>query len=261
MKSLENSLSAAKNYADNFLRYDMLSELGHGSFTRVVKANDIKQEMHVALKLFSLTTQNHGIVKHCARELQALLNIQHPNIVKINNVYKLQTNHEFLIIVDQEYVNQDLRHLLKMPNKLNPAQVKKMIYEILKGLLYIHSMNLIHRDLKPSNILAGLDYTIKLCDFGLSRFISSKLKEDLVDDNIPDEKSEIIIAKTLYFPGSFTVGIHNHKIRKSGLAVKAAISHSKLTEIGMCISKPKLRQKSLFCKPTAFQICNAYYFI
>lgn len=43
-----------------------------------------------------------------------------------------------------------------------------------KALKYLHTGFIIHRDLKPSNILVNSNCTIKLCDFGLVRSISSK---------------------------------------------------------------------------------------
>jgi mitogen-activated protein kinase 15 len=44
-----------------------------------------------------------------------------------------------------------------------------ILYQILKGIKYLHSASVIHRDLKPSNILINSDCFIKICDFGLAR--------------------------------------------------------------------------------------------
>jgi mitogen-activated protein kinase 1/3 len=43
------------------------------------------------------------------------------------------------------------------------------MYQTLRGLLYIHSANVIHRDLKPSNILVNKNCDLKICDLGLAR--------------------------------------------------------------------------------------------
>lgn len=43
------------------------------------------------------------------------------------------------------------------------------MYQTLRGLLYIHSANVMHRDLKPSNILVNKNCDLKICDLGLAR--------------------------------------------------------------------------------------------
>lgn len=43
------------------------------------------------------------------------------------------------------------------------------LYQLLRGLKYIHSANVLHRDLKPSNLLLDSNCDLKICDFGLAR--------------------------------------------------------------------------------------------
>ncbi len=50
---------------------------------------------------------------------------------------------------------------------------KYVMYQVLKGIKYMHSGDLIHRDLKPSNILLDSDCLAKLADFGLARSVAS----------------------------------------------------------------------------------------
>lgn len=56
---------------------------------------------------------------------------------------------------------------------LKDVHIKFIIYQLAKALKYLHSGSLIHRDLKPSNILINSNCSIKLCDFGLVRSLSS----------------------------------------------------------------------------------------
>ena len=46
------------------------------------------------------------------------------------------------------------------------------MYQLLKGMKYLHSTELIHRDLKPSNLLLNSNCNLKICDFGLARSIA-----------------------------------------------------------------------------------------
>ena len=51
----------------------------------------------------------------------------------------------------------------------SPPQPSTSILQILKGLKYVHTANVLHRDLKPSNLLVTASCDLKICDFGLAR--------------------------------------------------------------------------------------------
>lgn len=56
-----------------------------------------------------------------------------------------------------------------------------IVYQILKGIKFLHSAQLIHRDLKPSNVLLNSDCHLKICDFGLARsLIADKEGSDMI---------------------------------------------------------------------------------
>lgn len=63
----------------------------------------------------------------------------------------------------------------RRPNKISRLQaisndhICYFLYQILRGLKYIHSANVLHRDLKPSNLLLNTTCDLKICDFGLAR--------------------------------------------------------------------------------------------
>ena len=63
---------------------------------------------------------------------------------------------------------------------LNEPEIKLLMRELLKTLVYLHQNNVVHRDLKLSNILIDEEFCIKLCDFGLSRIVERTMTSGVV---------------------------------------------------------------------------------
>jgi serine/threonine protein kinase len=61
---------------------------------------------------------------------------------------------------------------------MNTDHIKYLSYEIMKGLVYIHSKGIIHRDLKPLNILVNDNWEVKISDFGQSNVLTDKINKD-----------------------------------------------------------------------------------
>ncbi|KAE8726582.1 Mitogen-activated protein kinase 12 [Hibiscus syriacus] len=73
------------------------------------------------------------------------------------------------IYVIFELMESDLHQVIKANDDLTPEHHQFFLYQLLRGLKYIHAANVYHRDLKPKNILANADCKLKICDFGLAR--------------------------------------------------------------------------------------------
>ncbi|KAJ4904973.1 Mitogen-activated protein kinase 10 [Raphanus sativus] len=63
----------------------------------------------------------------------------------------------------------DLHNIINSNQELESLHYEFFLYQILCGLKYIHSANVLHRDLKPSNLLVNANCDLKICDFGLAR--------------------------------------------------------------------------------------------
>jgi mitogen-activated protein kinase 1/3 len=63
----------------------------------------------------------------------------------------------------------DMHKLIYSKQKLTDEHYQYFMYQLLRGVLYLHSANIMHRDLKPSNILVNMNCDLKICDFGLAR--------------------------------------------------------------------------------------------
>jgi mitogen-activated protein kinase 1/3 len=89
------------------------------------------------------------------------------DIIEPRDIYKFK---DLYIVI--EYVEADLKKVIKSTLALSELHVQVIIYNTLCALNWIHSAHVMHRDIKPSNILIDEDCRIKLCDFGLARSYS-----------------------------------------------------------------------------------------
>ena len=75
-------------------------------------------------------------------------------------------------MIVMEYIcGGDLLSFVRKRTKLNEITAKFIFRQIIEGLQYLHSQNIVHRDIKLDNILIDLTNTVKICDFGVSRLI------------------------------------------------------------------------------------------
>ena len=88
-------------------------------------------------------------------EVKCLIQLQHLNIVKLKEVIRSNRTEELYLLF--ELLQTDLHDLIKKRRKaempFSEAEIRFIIFSILRGLSYIHKRGFFHRDLKPENIL------------------------------------------------------------------------------------------------------------
>jgi mitogen-activated protein kinase 7 len=89
------------------------------------------------------------------------------------DILKPSSDHFDEIYLVQELMDADMHSILMSSQVLTDQHFQFFIYQILRGLKYIHSANVIHRDLKPGNLFVNSDCELKIGDFGLARGVSS----------------------------------------------------------------------------------------
>ena len=151
----------------NANKYTKTSKVGEGTYGVVYRAKDQKGQEIYALKKIRLQAEEEGIPSTAIREISLLKELNHKNIVKLYDV--LHTPKKLTLVF--EYVEQDLKKVIdgSNGNGLEIKTVKSYLYQLLKGIEYIHNHKVLHRDLKPQNLLVTKDGIIKIADFGLAR--------------------------------------------------------------------------------------------
>ena len=96
------------------------------------------------------------------KEIQSLLKLSHPNIVRLYEVCLEKNCLHFVF----EYLDLNVYQLMRERRKLFPEQmIRNIMFQALQGLAYMHKHNYLHRDLKPENLLCYHN-TVKIADFG-----------------------------------------------------------------------------------------------
>ena len=148
-------------------KYTRTSKLGEGTYGVVYRAKDQKGQEIYALKKIRLQAEEEGIPSTAIREISLLKELNHVNIVKL---YEVMHSVKKLTLVF-EYVEQDLKKVIDSTNGkgVEIKYIKSYLYQLLKGIDYIHKHKVLHRDLKPQNLLINKDNIVKIGDFGLAR--------------------------------------------------------------------------------------------
>lgn len=141
--------------------------LSLGTYGVVFRAKHKKTGQIVAMKKIRLENEDEGIPSTAIREISLLKELQHPNIVALQDVI-MEEKRLYLIF---EFLTYDLKKYLdKLEKKyMDEAQLKSFLYQILEAILFCHQRRILHRDLKPQNLLVQGDNIIKIADFGLGR--------------------------------------------------------------------------------------------
>ncbi|RKP09942.1 mitogen-activated protein kinase hog1 [Thamnocephalis sphaerospora] len=146
-------------------RYTDLQPVGMGAFGLVCSAQDQLTMQAVAIKKIMKPFSTPVLAKRTYRELKLLKHLKHENVISLSDIF-ISPQEDIYFVT--ELLGTDLHRLLTS-RPLEKQFIQYFLYQILRGLKYVHSAGVVHRDLKPSNILINENCDLKICDFGLAR--------------------------------------------------------------------------------------------
>ncbi|XP_050045761.1 cyclin-dependent kinase 5 [Dermacentor andersoni] len=147
-------------------KYEKLEKIGEGTYGTVFKAKNRETQEIVALKRVRLDDDDEGVPSSALREICLLKELKHKNIVRLHDV--LHSEKKLTLVF--EHCDQDLKKYFDSLNgEIDLEVVKSFMFQLLRGLAFCHSNNILHRDLKPQNLLINKNGELKLADFGLAR--------------------------------------------------------------------------------------------
>lgn len=140
--------------------YTLISKIGEGSFSEVLKVKDKKTGIFYAAKRLTKYYKNEEEVKN-SPELNTLRNLErHKNILSLIEVVFESSNGSLTLIFD--LMDQSLYDYIKNRKKtLSETKCKSFLFQMTQGLNHLHRSKIFHRDIKPENILIRKDPRFK----------------------------------------------------------------------------------------------------
>ncbi|KAI5889489.1 kinase-like protein [Schizophyllum commune H4-8] len=172
-------------------KYHILGFISSGTYGRVYKAQSHGDpgRLH-AIKKFKPDKEGDvitytGISQSAIREIALNREISHENVVSLREVI-LEDKSIYMVF---EYAEHDFlqvihHHSQTLRTPLPTSLLKSLTYQLLNGLLYLHSAHILHRDLKPANILITSNGVVKIGDLGLARLIHEPLQPLFAGDKV-----------------------------------------------------------------------------
>lgn len=158
---------------DIIFRWKQLRLLGAGAFGTVYLCVDLDTGKEMAMKCVETGAINTATLKEVEvlkREIQLYKTLKHERIVSYFGTW--QDNRSISIFMEY-MVGGSIHDKISKIGAFSEAEVSKYCRQILEGLAYLHSKNIIHRDIKGANILLDKSDNCKLADFGASRQIQT----------------------------------------------------------------------------------------
>ncbi|XP_074263346.1 mitogen-activated protein kinase homolog MMK2-like [Silene latifolia] len=182
-----NNFRGALTHGGRYIEYNLYGNLfqvsskyvppirpvGRGAYGIVCAAVNSETREEVAIKKISNAFDNRVDAKRTLREIKLLCHMSHDNVIAIRDVIRPPQKENFSdVYIVYELMDTDLHQIIRSNQSLTDDHCRYFLYQLLRGLKYVHSANVLHRDLKPSNLLMNANCDLKIGDFGLARTTS-----------------------------------------------------------------------------------------
>ncbi|KAL6323187.1 hypothetical protein AAG906_027467 [Vitis piasezkii] len=185
--SVEGNIRGVSTHGGRYVQYNVYGNLfevsrkyvppirpvGRGAYGIVCAAMNSETREEVAIKKIGNAFDNRIDAKRTLREIKLLRHMDHENVIVLKDIIRPPKRENFNdVYIVYELMDTDLHQIIRSNQPLNDDHCRYFLYQVLRGLKYVHSANVLHRDLKPSNLLLNANCDLKIGDFGLARTTS-----------------------------------------------------------------------------------------
>lgn len=183
----EGDVQGTPTYGGRYVKYNLFGHLfevsakyvpplrpiGRGAYGIVCAAVNSETGEEVAIKKVGNAFDNRIDGKRTLREIKLLCHMLHDNVIAIKDVIRPPQRENFAdVYIVYDLMDTDLNQIIRSSQPLTDEHCQYFLYQLLRGLKYVHSAGVLHRDLKPSNLFLNANCDLKIGDFGLARTTS-----------------------------------------------------------------------------------------
>ncbi len=250
--------------------YESLGPIGQPfGYQQQILANDTQRQRPVVIKTLSIKKDTPaGDICCFEREIRLLESLKHPTVPCYVDAVKVDDDAgKELVLVQSHLGGKTLEEQIAQGRTFSEAEIKAIAKQLLQGLIYLHSRELVHRDVKPSNIVVAATVAelgqATWLNLGTVQYIQAQRADALVGTYgyMPPEQigGQATFASDLYSLGAtlvyLTVGEHLKDLPHQGARVQFACSTARLSTnfqqwinwlIEPCVNhRPSSAQKAL----------------
>ncbi|XP_029660086.1 serine/threonine-protein kinase PLK4 [Formica exsecta] len=187
-------------FGEKIEEYEVLHPLGKGGYGSVYQAKCLRSGIDVAIKMIDKEKMyNTGMVDRVRQEVGIHSRLKHPAILELYTYFQ-DTNYVYLIL--ELCHNGELQRFLKAQGTkaLPEEHAARIIRQVVQGLLYLHSHQILHRDMSLSNLLLTKDMQVKIADFGLATQLTKPDEKHLTMCGTPNYISPEVAMRSSHGP-------------------------------------------------------------
>jgi len=198
IKQRASNLPGIQEDGFKLAKYNVGATIGKGAYAIVKLGAHIETGRRVAIKIYNKLKFTDPKKKACLdREIKIMKRMNHPNVVKLYEV--IDTPRQLFIIM--EFVKgQSLSGYIrsKKARKLPELECMRIFSQVVAGIEYCHSHNIIHRDIKMENVLLDECNNVKIIDFGFSICVNAVQRLKMFCGTPSYMTPEIVMKKDYY---------------------------------------------------------------
>lgn len=183
------------------LGYEIIKEIGKGSYAVVYKARRVSDDMPMACKVLDITISSRHQNLAAKNELFIMERVQHPHIIRLYKHFIIETQRSRLVYIFMQLAECESLsiYVRKSKNGLPEQECKRILAQITTAVNHMHGKGIAHRDLKMGNVLLNSKYECLVTDFGLSRVAFRRSKGKILSNKfcgtVPYMAPEILLTK------------------------------------------------------------------